>query len=767
MIGKTFSHYKILEKLGSGGMGTVYKAMDTKLDRFVALKFLPPHLSQAEEEKKRFIHEAKAASALDHPNICTIYEINETDDEQLYIVMACYEGESLKDKIERGSLPFEEAIGIAMQIVHGLEKAHSKKIVHRDIKPANILITTDDQVKIVDFGLAKLAGRTLLTKEGTTLGTVAYMSPEQTQGSDVDERTDVWAFGVILYEMLTGKRPFTGDYEQAVMYSIMNEEPKPVTELRSDIPPSLGQIVERALEKEPEKRYKKVDELLDDLESISAGIVPEEIQARMLKAKLRRRKRVISYAGIVVLIIIMTVIALSLFTGPTIAIDSIAVLPLENLTGDAELEYFVDGATEELIGELAQIGSFRVISRRSVMQYKGVEKPLSEIARELNVDAVVEGTVYQTGESVRIKVQLIDALPEERNLWTRTYDRTKTDVLMMYKEMARAIANKTGVKLILQEETILASTHRVNSEAYEAYLKGRYYRQRWTLDATKHAIGYFQQAIQLDPNYAAAYAGLAEAYVWPEMDAPKAKEAAIKALEIESNLSEAHASLAIIHFAVDWDWVSADREFKRALELNPNDANVLHWYSHYLMMMNQTQESIAAAHRAQEIDPLSPTMNGSIGEIYLHARKYDMAIKWLKKAIELDPDWITAYSFLGRTYLYKGMYEDAIATIQKRNYVSNRLLGYAYAVAGRRTEAQEILRQCLGQPKKCPISQYWIALIYGELGEMDMAFTWLEKAYEDRFLWMVFIGVEPALDPLRNDPRFKDLLRRMNLPMEE
>jgi serine/threonine protein kinase/Tfp pilus assembly protein PilF len=767
MIGKTISHYKIIEELGRGGMGTVYKAEDTKLDRFVALKFLPPHLSQAEEEKKRFIHEAKAASALDHPNICSIYEINETDDGQMFIAMACYEGESLKEKIAQGPVPVEEAIGIAMQVARGLEKAHSRKIFHRDIKPANILITEDGVVKIVDFGLAKLAGQTKLTKTGSTLGTVAYMSPEQAEGSEVDERTDVWAFGVILYEMLTGKQPFTGDYEQAVIYSIINQEPEPVTDLRSDVPPSLGQIVGRALEKEPEKRYQKVEELLDDLESISAGIVPEEIQTRMRKAKLRRRKRVISYASIVGLIIMTTVIALSLFMERTTAINSIAVLPFENLTGEEEQEFFVDGATEELIGQLAQISALRVISRRSVMQYKGVDKPLPEIARELNVDAVVEGTVYQTGESVRIKVQLIDALPEERNLWTRTYDQTKTDVLMMYKEMARTIANKTGVKLIQQEATNLASTHRVNPEAYEAYLKGRYYQQQWTLDATKHAIGYFQQAIRLDPNYAVAYAGLAEAYAWPEIDAPKAKEAALKALEIDANLGEAHASLAIIHFAVDWDWISADREFKRTLELNPNDANVLHWYSHFLMVMGKTQESIAAAHRAQEIDPLSPTMNGSIGEIYLHARKYDLAIKWLKKAIELDPDWITAYSFLGRTYLYKGMYEDAIATIQKRDYVSSRLLGYAYAVAGRRTEAQEILGQCLGQPKKCPISQYMIALIYGELGEMDMAFKWLEKAYEDRFLWMVFNGVEPALDPLRNDPRFKDLLLRMNLPMEE
>jgi TolB-like protein/Tfp pilus assembly protein PilF len=764
MIGKTVSHYKILEKLGGGGMGVVYKAEDTKLKRPVALKFLPPHLTQDTEAKKRFIQEAQTASALQHNNICKIHEINETDDGQIYISMEYYAGKTLKEKINEDMLAFEETVDIVTQVAQGLERAHRKGIVHRDIKPANIIITDDGVAKIVDFGLAKLAGQTKLTKTGSTLGTVAYMSPEQTQGADIDHRTDIWALGVILYEILTGKLPFKGDYDQAVVYSIINEEPDPVTDICSEIPLSLEQVVTKALEKNSDERYQNIEELLSDLISISEGIEPEGITARLKKATQHRIKKVFSYVGIAVFVIIMIVIAVNLFMGRMTAIDSIAVLPFENLTGDTELEYFVDGAMEELIGQLAQIGALRVISRRSVMQYKGVERPLPEIARELNVDAVVEGTVYQAGDSVRVKVQLIDALPEERNLWSRTYDRSNTDVLVMYIEMARAIAKKTGVTLIPQEETILVGTHQVNPEAYKAYLKGRYYRQRWTLDATKHAIEYFQQAIQVDPYYAAAYAGLAECYVWPEIDAPKAKEAALRALEIDANLGEAHASLAIISFAVDWDWISAGREFKRALELNPNDANVHHWYSHYLMVMGQTQEAIAVAHHAQEIDPLSPTMNGSIGEIYLHARQYDRAIVWLQKAIELDPDWNPAYAFLGRTYLYKGMYEEAITTIQKRNYISRSLIGYAYAMAGRHAEARKILDQCLANPEKCLIPSYRIALIYAELGEMDKAFQWLEKAYNERFLWLVFLRVEPELDPLRDDPRFKDLLRRMNLP---
>ncbi len=349
MIGKIISHYKIIEKLGAGGMGVVYKAQDTKLDRLVALKFLPPHLSQDEEVKSRFIHEAKAASALDHPNICSIYEINDTDQGQMFIAMACYDGKSLKDKIKDQRLTIKEVIDYAIQIARGLEKAHAKKIIHRDIKPANILITEDGVVKIVDFGLAKLAGRTMLTKEGSTLGTVGYMSPEQTQGTDIDQCTDVWALGVIIYEMLTGKQPFAGDYEQAIVYSILNEEPVPITELRSDVSSSLEQIVNRALEKDPQKRYQSIQELLEDLESLSAGIVPEEIQARMRKAKLRKRKATILFA-VAAGLIIAAVVVLILFTRGSETIDSIAVLPLKNLTGDAEEEYFVDGMTDELIG---------------------------------------------------------------------------------------------------------------------------------------------------------------------------------------------------------------------------------------------------------------------------------------------------------------------------------------------------------------------------------------------------------------------------------
>jgi TolB-like protein/tRNA A-37 threonylcarbamoyl transferase component Bud32 len=443
--GTTFAgRYQIIQELGRGGMGVVYKAQDTKLKRGVALKFLPQELTHISELKERFMREAQAAAALDHPNICTVYEFDEAE-EKTFISMAYIEGQSLKKKIDSGPLELDEAIRIAIQTAEGLQEAHNKGVVHRDIKSANIMVNERNQAKIMDFGLARVTGTTMVTQEGMMMGTIAYMSPEQARGEVVDFRTDIWSFGVVLYEMFCGQLPFKGEHDQAVVYSILNEKPKPITDLRSEIPMSIEQVIDKAMEKDPENRYQNIAELLDDLKSISEGIVPEEIKVRLRKAKLLRRKRAILYIGTAGFLIIMTLIALSVFTGHAEAIEAIAVLPLENLTGDTEQEYFADAVTDELIGQLAQIGALRVISRTSVMQYKSVEKSLPEIARELKVDALVEGTVLRVGDSVRVRVQLIEAFPEERNLWAQTYDREMADVLVMYKEMARAIVNKARV----------------------------------------------------------------------------------------------------------------------------------------------------------------------------------------------------------------------------------------------------------------------------------------------------------------------------------
>jgi TolB-like protein/tRNA A-37 threonylcarbamoyl transferase component Bud32 len=411
--------YQIIQELGRGGMGVVYKAQDTKLKRTVALKFLPQELTHLSEVKERFMREAQAAAALDHPHICTVYEFDEVED-KTFISMAYIDGQSLKKRIESGPQELDDALRISIQTAEGLQEAHKKGVVHRDIKSANIMVTEKDQAKIMDFGLARVTGTTMMTKEGTTMGTIAYMSPEQARGEELDNRTDIWSFGVVLYEMFSGQLPFKGEHDQAIVYSILEEKPKSITELRPEMPASIDQVVAKALEKDLDKRYQTIDEMLDDLKSISDGIVPEEIKARLRRAKLLKRKRAILYAGAAAFLIIATLVVLSLFMGRAEAIDSIAVLPLENMTGDSEQEFFVDSVTDELIGQLAQIGALRVISRRSVMEYKGVEKSLPEIARELNVDAVVEGTVSQVSDNVRIRVQLIKAFPEERNLWAQT-----------------------------------------------------------------------------------------------------------------------------------------------------------------------------------------------------------------------------------------------------------------------------------------------------------------------------------------------------------
>jgi serine/threonine-protein kinase len=779
MIGKIIQHYKILEKLGSGGMGTVYKAKDTKLDRFVALKFLAPHLSRAEEEKKRFIHEAKAASALDHPNICNIYEIDETRDGQMFIAMACYDGESLKEKIEHAPLPVDEVIDIAIQIAQGLAKAHSKKIMHRDIKPANILITKDRQIKIVDFGLAKLAGRTMLTKEGTTLGTVAYMSPEQTLGTDVDHQTDIWALGVILYEMLTGERPFKGDYEQAVMYSIMNEEPEPVTDLRPEIPISLGQVVIRALEKKPEKRYKHIEELLDDLKSISAGIVPDEIKVRLRKAKLFKRKRGIIYtvsAGL----IIMAVIALNLFTGRAQAIDSIAVLPLKNLTGDTGLEYFVDGITDELIGQLGQIsGLKRVISRTSVMQYKETDKSLSDIAWELNVDAVIEGTVYQAGDSIRVRFQLIDVLPEEQNLWGETYERPMREVLMMYSDVARAVASEIRIGLTRQEETRFTSARQINTEAYEAYLKGMSYIYKLNPQDIEVGMHYFESALEKDPDFALAYTGIALGWCLhqvmgslpPSETTPLFRAAAQRALDLDSTLAEAHYAWAFVKW-FDWDWKGAEEAFKRAIEINPNYPDARVQYSQLLVILKRPEEAIVQAQQAVELDPFNPVIMGLYGSTLSMAGRYDEAMTMAYKELRVSPNSSIGLQILWLAHHFKGEYDQAfesakahftamgmapIVQVMKQGYDTG---GYFEAM-GCAAEAMAFAA------KEHYIQPFWIALLFATAGEIEQCLDWLEKGYETKDPMHAYFTELELRSLIHDEPRYQDLLRKMNLPVED
>jgi len=772
--------YEIIEELGRGGMGVVYKAEDTKLKRTVALKFLPPELTHIPDVKDRFMREAQAAAALDHPNICTVYEFDEAE-EKTFISMAYVEGQSLRKKLESGPLELDEALRIATQIAEGLQIAHRKGVVHRDIKSANIMVTEDNQAKIMDFGLARKTGGTLLTQEGTTMGTIAYMSPEQARGKEVDHRTDIWSFGVVLYEMLTGELPFKGEHDQAVVYSIRKDKPKPITEVNVEIPPSIEQVVDKALEKDADKRYQQVDELLDDLKSISAGIVPEEIKVRLRKAKLLKRKRSILYAGGVGLVIVMAVLALTLFTGRAEAIDSIAVLPLENLTGDTEKEFFVDVATEELIGQLGQIsGLRRVISRTSVMKYKETDKTLSEIAQELNVDCVVEGSVQQAGDRVRIQVRLIDALPEEQNLWGQTYERAISDVLVMYGEMARAIALKAKINLTADELTRLTSARQVNSESYDAYLKGKFNHYKANLNDLDTAMLYYELAIEKDPDFALAYAGIAGVWLWrqqlylasPDETGPKIMGALEKALELDNTIAEAHQQLASWYVWGMYDWKAGEEAFKKAIAINPNYVAAHAYYSLLMRILGRREEAKEHIELALKLDPHNPTVKALYCGDLLSVHRYDDCISICREVYEKNPTMFLTTGLLAEALYLTGKYEEAFEFI-KLDYSKSDLfkdfdhvfdqyekLGF---VGTLNLEADTLLAQSKSKflPPGALINLYLMA------GNKDRALDCLEQAYKMHDPNMPGISTSPLYDSLRDEPRFQNLLRKMNLPVDE
>jgi len=785
LVDKQIGAFKITEVIGRGGMGVVYKGRDSRLDRVVAVKAMPAHLLQDAAAQTRFRREARLLASLSHPNIGAIYDIIEQAKGVGYLILEYVPGQTLAERITKGPLKLEEALTIALQIAEAVAAAHEHDVIHRDLKPGNIKITPEGRVKVLDFGLAKAVGGepsekpSTTTEPGRIIGTPAYMSPEQARGNPVDHRSDIWSFGCVLYEMLTGHHPFESDTATDTLARIIEREPD-WQALPQETPTNIRTLLRRCLEKNPHRRLQHIgDAAIEIKETLT---LPATATAARPTAPVRTLRR---WAMVIGLVVGAIVVLLTVVVGLNIGrwreqllggvspgrIESLAVLPLENLSGDPEQEYFADGMTEALIANLGKIGALQVRSRTSIMQYKDVKKPLPEIARELNVDAVVEGSVVRVGEQVRITAQLIHA-PTDTHLWVDSYERDLRDVLALQSEVARAIARQIEITVTPDQETRLAARRPVNPETYEAYLKGMFHLNKFTPEGTEKGLDYLRQAIEKDPADPLAYAGLARGYSIvghgpaPSPEAlPRAKAAALKALELDETLAEAHAVLAEVKLYYDWDWAGAEQGFQHALELNANLATAHAHYAWYLVLLGRLDEALTEMKRAQELDPLAPIYSAWLGQQYWYAGQYDEAIDEARKSLELDSDFAVGLYALGSIYAAKGMYEEAIVAHQKAGAVDpdlGWLLGHTYAMAGRRDEALNVLAE-LGEEYQ-QRNAWGVAEIYAALGEKDEALRWLEAAYEYRHNWIPWMGRNPNYEPLRDDPRFGDLLRRMNLP---
>ncbi|MCH7962347.1 MAG: protein kinase [Bacteroidetes bacterium] len=777
MIGKSISHYKIIEKLGGGGMGVVYKAEDSKLDRFVALKFLPPELTRDEESKKRFIHEAKAASALEHTNICNIHEIDETDDGQIFIVMSSYEGETLKKKIERGPLKIDNAIDITIQIAEGLVKAHESDIIHRDIKPANIFITNDGVVKILDFGLAKVVGQTQLTQLGTTSGTVAYMSPEQTKGEEVDNRTDIWSLGVVFYEMLSGTLPFKGDYDQAIIYSIINEYPDFISKIRADIPLQIENIISKILDKNPEKCYQSMNQLLENLQKtlkeINEGRSKKE---PILKFHRKHFKLAICFYTFIV-ITPMSLIGYFWFSNDDLTKPVlIALLPLKNITTNSEQEWFTDGMTDAIITDLARISGLRVISRYSVMKYKNSNKISSEIAEDLGVSYIIEGSVVKIEDQVRIRIRLIEVSSNEY-LWAEDYEGNFTNVLDLQSRIAREIAEEIKVKLTSQEQILLTSNNTINPEAYEAYLKGNFYLYQLSKEALITALQYYNLALQLDGNYALAYAGIAQVWMFraqmgyiPMATASEnVKPFAEKALELDSNLAEVHYMLAVMYTFGEWKWDLAIQEWENTLRLNPNFAEARAFYSHALFILNRPYEAIYQIGYALELDPFNDLLKNLYAMGLMYAHRYDDVIELLEKRLKADASDPLALSTLKSAYHQTKMYEKALeiwrASFEvKGDQEAIDALNRGNLEGGYNIALKRVAETMIERSKTKFVTPWQIATLYTRAGMYNEALNWFNKAYDAHDPNIPYLNVDPIFDDLRQDDLFKSLLNKIGFP---
>ena len=772
LVGQKIGPYEILSFLGEGGMGEVYLALDNRLGRKIALKLLPLHFTQDKARVLRFQQEARAASALNHPNILTIYEIGELNGLH-FIATEFIEGETLRRRIVSRTIRLSEALDVAKQVASALAAAHAAGIVHRDVKPENIMLRRDGYVKVLDFGLVKLtehdnkgseASTLIHTDEGTVMGTVAYMSPEQTRGLEVDAQTDIFSLGVVLYEMVAGRTPFVGETKSDVIAAILKTEPVPLSDFNQEVAVELEEIVSRMLKKDREERLQSAEDLFANLRYLQKQLEFETEVERDFGAPHTVGPKPVR-AG--------TQSVTAATTSKSEARNSIAVMPFANLSGELENEYFCDGLAEELLNTLAKIEDLKVAARTSAFSFRGKKANVSEIGRALGVQTVLEGSVRKSGNRLRITLQLVNTA-DGYHLWSERYDREMQDIFDVQDEITLAVVGALKVKLFGVEKAAVLKRYTDNTEAYQLYLKGCYFRDKFTEDGFKKSIECFRQAIDMDPNYAHAYAGLAGCYTAlglmyarTKEVYPRAKEAALKALELDNTLAEAHCALASIKLFYDWDWPAAKREAQVAIQLNPNywDAHVLYFY--YLLVKGQLRESITEIKLAHELSPLSRFINTGLGWALYLARQYDQAEEQCLKTLELDPDFPPLHSILGRAYLMKGMYHEAITEFEKELHLSRAEIltniGQAQAMSGNKDEAQSTLDELkrLFVQSELKIDPALLAIVYAGLDERDQALEWLDKAYEYRSLNMLWLKVEPVWDGLRSDSRFTDLLRRM------